>query len=99
MDTDADCILLAVEDAPGIDSAAAFGKRYIVILRYQEFCVIAKFLEFCCDTTGDNSIVVVFTKFSVWRSFAGRELAVTVVDKDFPSAVVLHTAQRFRVQR
>jgi hypothetical protein len=40
-----------------------------------------------------------FTELSVGAAFSRRELAVAVVDKDFHFAVVLYTAQRFRMQR
>ena len=83
VDADADCILLTVKQAPGIYTLAALLEGDIVILRHQELCIIAKFLEFCCDTACDDSIVVILPEFSVGGAFARRELAVAIVDKDF----------------
>ena len=48
---------------------------------------------------GDFAIEEPFTELSVGAAFAGRELAVAVVDKDFHFAVVLRTAQRFHLRR
>ena len=86
MDADADCIVPAVQQAPAVDTAAALLQCDIVILRYQEFCVIAESLEPCCDTTCDDSVVPVFSELPVRAALAGRELAVAIVDKDFHKA-------------
>ena len=83
MDADADCVLLAVKQAPGIYTAAAFGERYIVIFWYQEFCIYALMLELCCDAACDFQIVDAFEEFSVRGAFSGGVDAVSVVDEDF----------------
>lgn len=83
MDADADCIGFAVKKAPGVHTAATFLQRDIIILRYQQLSVISECLQFCCHATRDNAIILIFSELPVWTAFAGRELAVAIVDEDF----------------
>lgn len=83
MDADKDCILLAVEQAPAVDTPAALLDGDVVILGNEELSIIAPVLKVEDYASGDFAVVEGFTELPVWGAFAGSELAVAVVDEDF----------------
>lgn len=83
MDADKNCILLAVEQAPAVDTPAAFLEGNVIILGNEEFGIIASVLKVQDYASCDFAVEEGFTELSVRGTFAGGELTVAVVDEDF----------------
>ena len=83
MDADKDCILLAVEQAPTVDTPAALLEGDIVILGNEEFRIIAPVLKIQDYSSCDFAVEEGFTELPVRGTFAGGELTMAVVDEDF----------------
>ena len=89
MDADKDCILLAVEQTPAVDTPAALLEGDIVILRNEEFGIIAPVLKIQNYSSCDFAVEEGFMELPVWGTFAWSELTVAVVDEDFHGVAVL----------
>ena len=75
--------MLAVEQAPAVDTPAAFLEGDVVILGSEEFGIIAPVLKIQDYSSCDFAVEEGFTELPVRGTFAGGELAVAVVDEDF----------------
>ena len=86
MDADKDCILLAVEQTPAVDTPAALLEGDIVILWNEKFGIIASVLKIQNYSSCDFAVEEGFTELPVRGTFAGSELTVAIVDEDFHCA-------------
>ena len=83
VNADKDCILLAVEQAPAVDTPAALLEGDVVILGNEEFGIIASVLKIQNYSSYDFAVEEGFTELPVRGTFAGSELTVAIVDEDF----------------
>ena len=89
VDADKDCILLAVEQTPAVDTPAALLEGDIVILWNEKFGIIASVLKIQNYTSCDFAVEEGFTELPFRGTFAGSELTVAIVDEDFHLVAVL----------